>query len=37
MQLDPWFNALPAVQNGWSLSAYLILLAVSVWLSERRH
>lgn len=34
MQLAPWLNALPAVQNGWTLAAFVILLAV--WLALRR-
>ena len=34
MQLATWFTALPAVQNGWTFSVFLILLAV--WLCLRR-
>jgi hypothetical protein len=34
MQLAPWFTVLPAVQNGWTFAAFLILLAV--WLALRR-
>jgi hypothetical protein len=37
MQLAPWFTALPAVQNGWTFAAFLILLAVWLWLSRRRN
>jgi len=34
MQLAPWFNALPAVQNGWTFAAFMILLAI--WLAYGR-
>jgi hypothetical protein len=34
MQLAPWFTALSAVQNGWTFTAFMVLLAV--WLSLRR-
>ena len=34
MQLAPWLNALAAVQNGWTFSAFVILLVV--WLAIHR-
>ncbi len=34
MQLALWITALPAVQNGWTFSAFIVLLVV--WLALRR-
>jgi hypothetical protein len=34
-QLSLWITALPYVQNGWTFSAFVVLIAV--WLSLRRH
>jgi hypothetical protein len=34
MQLALWITALPYVQNGWTFSAFLIL--ISVWLYRCR-
>lgn len=34
MRITPWISALAAVQNGWTFTAFLILLAV--WLVLRR-
>jgi hypothetical protein len=34
MQLTPWFSVLPAVQNGWTFAAFLVIVAI--WLSLRR-
>jgi len=32
MQFTLWLTALPAVQNGWTFSAFLILFVVWLWL-----
>jgi hypothetical protein len=34
MQLAHWFYVLPAVQNGWTFAAFLVLL--TVWVVHHR-
>lgn len=34
MQYLPWLNVLPAITNGWSFAAFLVL--VTVYLHGRR-
>ncbi len=34
MRIDLWIAALATVQNGWTFTAFMILLAV--WLRQRR-